>query len=56
MEAMLQELLLFFAISIPPMLLGYLVYLGITMSRQDEWDHRPHKKRGDRKYPYHFHP
>lgn len=56
MEAMLQELLLFFTITIPPVLLGYLFYLGITMGREDEWDNRSLKKRGDRKHPYNFHP
>ena len=56
MEAILQKLLLFFAITVPPILLGCLFYLGITMTRHDDWDHRPSKKRGDRKHPYHFHP
>ena len=54
METMLQELLLLFSITVPPVLLGYLCYLGFALDRQDDRCERPLKPRGDRKHPYHF--
>ena len=51
-----HDLLLFVALAVPPAILGYLLYLGLSISRGE--DHRvlTTRKPDDNKHPYSLQP
>jgi hypothetical protein len=59
MHAMLQDLLLFVAIMVPPTLFGLMLYFGLTIERKEEKERAASRRRmahGGQKHPYHLQP
>jgi hypothetical protein len=57
MQEVMQDLLLFLAITVPPILLGFLLHFGLNMGRKEEVSvPRRRERRGGQKHPYHLQP
>jgi len=58
MHEVMQDLLLFLAITVPPILLGFLLHFGLNMGRKEEVSvpRRRAERHGGQKHPYHLQP
>ena len=57
MQEVLQDLLLFLAITVPPILFGLLLYFGLNIGRKEEVSvPRRREPHGGQKHPYHLQP
>lgn len=54
MDAIIHDLLLFVSVAAPPIVFGFLLYLGLHISERDEAERNP--RRGEQKHPRRLQP